>query len=314
MRKNQAAQSLALAFGLVGGLGFLGYTMLGDMLVGDPARSGQTAPAPTTAAVPKKFTKVSGASQVSAPQVLQAVSVPTAVVVQSSPSVMNEEPQTRPVVPAGAATGAIRPAHQPAGPFPNVPGQPAPAVTTTQQPTTARGATSQVPQTTPVQQVILATPPMPVRPVVAPAAMPELHSASVAEPKAKRPYKRRPVKDARVAVAQAAPVAAKVPQSLPVEPAMPAPRNVKTAISAPTQRADNIPAPVERQPMAAQVNSTFTSKDEMAVTISGQKAWVQVSPTRTIEAKKGDVLPNLGKILEIRGNQVVAENGTLTTN
>lgn len=56
------------------------------------------------------------------------------------------------------------------------------------------------------------------------------------------------------------------------------------------------------------------SKEEMTVTISGDQAWVQVSPTRTMPARKGDVLPNIGKILEIRKNEVVAENGTLTTN
>lgn len=93
---------------------------------------------------------------------------------------------------------------------------------------------------------------------------------------------------------------------------MPTPKSVPVAIAAPAVSPE---APTERKAAPSNsANMSFASKDDMTVTISGQKAWVQVSPTRTMEAKKGDVLPNLGKILEIRGNQVVAEKGTLTTN
>jgi hypothetical protein len=66
-------------------------------------------------------------------------------------------------------------------------------------------------------------------------------------------------------------------------------------------------------PVSRGVSLPF-SKEDMTVTISGEQAWVQVSPTRTVTVRKGDVLPNLGKVIEIRKNEVVAEKGTLTTN
>jgi hypothetical protein len=68
-----------------------------------------------------------------------------------------------------------------------------------------------------------------------------------------------------------------------------------------------------RKPARGSASAPF-SKEEMTVTISGDKAWVQISPTQTLTVRKGDALPNLGKILEIKDKEVVAEKGTLTTN
>lgn len=56
------------------------------------------------------------------------------------------------------------------------------------------------------------------------------------------------------------------------------------------------------------------SKRDMTVVVSGDRAWVQVDPKRTITVKAGDVLPGMGRVLEVRDNKVVTEKGTLTNN
>lgn len=320
MRKNQAAQSIALAFGLVGGLGFLGYTMLGDMLVSDPGRGEQVAPAPTS----NKLSKA-----VSPPvKFAQTVSAAPAAAVQLQESVRAMEAPAQPAAPSSpTVTASPRPTpaaplfvHPQPGPAPvvypgNVPFQAgtaqAPAATIA---TPAYAQAARLPQ-----QVVLAAPPAPMQPPPAPIA--EEADASAGSATSKR-GKRRRWRNERVQVAHPAPTTPKTAPARPFEPSLPikappvqaAPAHVQAQAPAAAQ-VQATQAPVERKAaVAAQPGSAFTSKDDMSVIVSGQKAWVQVSPTRTMEAKKGDVLPNLGKILEIRGNQVVAEKGTLTTN
>ena len=60
--------------------------------------------------------------------------------------------------------------------------------------------------------------------------------------------------------------------------------------------------------------SFFSKEDMFVLTISGQQAWVAVSPSSTVPVRKGDILPGIGKILEIRKSEVIAEKATLTLN
>lgn len=293
MRKNQAAQSIALAFGLAGGLGFLGYTMLGDTLIGDPVRTKQAAPMPSPASEPMKPAKQITVVPAT-PVVAQAVALanpPSEMPTQSAPA--DPLSSGAPASPSDRNTG---PTHVPA------------VQAVVAQPTATMAAVA-VPRTAPVREVAMVVPPAPVLDESLKSA-PDGMNARVADVPIKKQPRRRRDREEHVAAARPAPVTAKPAEIRYMEPA-PAP----VSKGAPVYVQPIAPAVAEQRPVAApQANAGFSAKEDMTVTISGQKAWVQVSPTRTMEAKKGDVLPHLGRILEIRGNQVVTEKGTLTTN
>jgi hypothetical protein len=71
-------------------------------------------------------------------------------------------------------------------------------------------------------------------------------------------------------------------------------------------------APVMHKNSRQNGRSQDYSREEMTVTISGSTAWIQVSPTRTMQVKKGDVVPNLGKVIEIKKTEVVGEKGSVS--
>jgi hypothetical protein len=105
-----------------------------------------------------------------------------------------------------------------------------------------------------------------------------LASAPATPPPVSRP--RRPTMT--VKKAPKAPAAVIRAKRLPVsEPVV----NTAREALAPAKPATAPPLPDRRTQASASVSMPF-SKDEMTVTISGQHAWVQVSPTRTMHAKE----------------------------
>lgn len=299
MRKNQAAQSIALAFGLVGGLGFLGYTMLGDMLVSDPSRTEQVVPA----SAPKK-SPTTNAGPRTTPPVGPAV-VPVAVAAQTNKA--NDSPTSQLAGLEAAATGTAQPSPIHKQVDHRTPVQSPAFIAPVSQPVAEPSAQAANAAT------VKAMPSIPSP--VATALQSSADSGEVAAPQ-RRAQRRRQAKPVhRPTQNTTTPVIATAQTRITEQPSGAKVVTVQHAAPAPTS-ISQAPA-VSAEPKATapvQAATTFSSREDMAVTISGQKAWVQVSPTRTMEAKKGDVLPNLGKILEIRGNQVVAEKGTLTTN
>lgn len=51
--------------------------------------------------------------------------------------------------------------------------------------------------------------------------------------------------------------------------------------------------------------------DPVALESAGDKAWVKISPSSTVIIKKGQELPNYGKLKEISNNQLVFEKGSI---
>lgn len=286
MRTNQVSQTIALAIGLVSAMGFLGYTMLG--------------PRSTAAATPQPLRQVAIARPATAPATREA---PPPVVVIARPEPIKLTPEQARFIETGSLQGVARPTDvSPATAMaPPVAYQPA-----------AKPATQEVRNEPPVAKTPAAPaiplPPAPVLTLPAPVAPPaHAISAAPAAPQKRKPLARQSA--LRVNVPDAAPTqAAAAPQWEEVKSAAPA---VVEKLP-PVVAAAPVTQPTHKGATSAGISTPF-SKDEMTVTISGDKAWVQVSPTQTMAARKGDVLPNLGKILEIKNNQVVAEKGILNT-
>lgn len=120
---------------------------------------------------------------------------------------------------------------------------------------------------------------------------------------------------------QPAPVRAIAPAPAPAPKKVLPPQSNDAAqwesIGAPAEQDSPGPRPapqavMKKEPVATPAQSAV--RRDIPVTISGEKAWVQIEPTRTVTVRKGDILPNLGKVLEIRKTEVVTEHGTLFTN
>lgn len=283
MRTNQVSQTIALAIGLVAAIGFLGYTMLGPR-----SEAGGVA-------LPQQLSRVTVARAAPGPAVRD---VPPAVVVIARPETIQLTREQARFIETGSLQGVARPAEIIA-----------PAITPAPQPV-ARAPAQEVRNDPPPAKVPAAVAiPLPPAPVLSLANLPARETAVTATA---TPAKRKPI------ARQSAP-RVNVPEAPRTQAVATAQwEEIKSAVPAVVEK---LPQVVAATPVAPAVHkgatsvgiSTPFSKDEMTVTISGDKAWVQVSPTQTMTARKGDVLPNLGKILEIKNNQVVAEKGILTT-
>jgi hypothetical protein len=278
---KQAGQSTALAFTLIATLGFLGYTTLSDdksAAQPQPPKQPITAVAPVTVAAP-----VPGAVKSAGLQLVEG-GAPVSASKEVEPAAMPLSGLHTDTNTLGTAA-AIAPVVAPSA--------------TLATPLAASPTAPVIPDAAPVA-------PLPPAPVV--AASP----ATLAKPVVRRPIRRVKPAPAR----EKEPIVMAPPVESPVTtPAVTAPTETLAAKPAVAPHAPaKVGAPATAPSPASHSVSLPFSKEEMTVTISGDQAWVQVSPTRTMPARKGDVLPNLGKILEIRKNEVVAEKGTLTTN
>lgn len=275
MRTNQVSQTIALAVGLVGALGFLGYTMLGPrtaVAVAPLAVEPRLDPRPA-AALPQSQPAV----LISRPEPIQLTAEQAAFIATGSPQGAHISPSlaSTHVDPVKVAEAPVLPVLPFAMPLP-----PAPVLSVAPPPPSrVRPVATAKPKSVTRESVMRVSKPEPRQPSAVRAA--PVTSSVVTTPLASgwEEVKVTPIAAVEKAVAPLVAVQA---------------------------------APSKKPPASVSISQPF-SKDEMTVTISGDKAWVQVSPTQTLTARKGDVLPNLGKILEIKSNQVVAEKGILNT-
>lgn len=195
----------------------------------------------------------------------------------------NQEMQSAPMPPVAIAASQVEP---------------------TAASTTTPAAGTVLPQPSPVTETVAPAMPVKMEPVSGgrkPAEVEVTKSAVAAPTKAEKPA----AKPSAVKPAQAKP--AKEEPKKPSEPVKKPEHNA----TAETNQWDAIrpEAPAKRE----KVVPAQQARQEIPVTISGDKAWVQIEPTRTVTVRKGDELPHFGKVLEIRKNEVVTEKGTLTT-
>lgn len=145
----------------------------------------------------------------------------------------------------------------------------------------------------------------------APIAKVAPHVAAVAKPKphvvARAVVKPSPVvEDAApraVAKTSEAPVAKK--EVLPQETEPKANKNndyTEIKVTAPNQNLSS-----------AKAAASYSGKPSL-VTTSGGKAWVRVSPTRTVVVKAGEEIPEMGKVISVTESEMVTEKGKLTLN